>query len=123
MSEVKNLLFDIKGFTRFVADIHAVKGISPRQVIDIVLIDMMYNDINVLYRFVYADIPASCYTKLLRFIKMHYVNEKYEAEVMICGQLSSNRLCFILELTEQQEGIHSRNPVAMVWRVTDIIVL
>ena len=122
-SEVNNFYFNIKGFTRFVSEIYPVKEIMPRQVMDIVLIALMYNDINVLYRFVYADIPASCYSKLLRFIKMHFVSEKYEAEVMICGQLSSNRLRFILESTEQQEGIHSRNPVAMVWRVTDIIVI
>ena len=56
-------------------------------------------------------------------IKMYYVNEKYDAEVMICGQLSPNRLRFVIELTEQQEGINSRNPVVMVYRVTDIIVL
>jgi len=122
-SDFNNLFFDIKGFTRFLSEIHAVKQISPTQVIDIVLAALMYNDITVLYRFVYADIPASCYTKLLKRIKMCYVNEKYEAEVMICGQLSSNRLRFILESTEQQEGIHSRNPVAMVWRVTDIVVI
>ena len=122
-SDTNNLFFEIKGFTRFLSEIHAVKGISPTQVIDIVLAGLMYNDINVLYRFVYADIPASCYTKLLKRIKMYYVNEKYEAEVMICGQLSPNRLRFIIELTEQQEGINSRNPVVMVYRVTDIIVL
>ena len=122
-SEVNNFYFDIKGFTRFVSEIYPVKEIMPRQVVDIVLIAMMYNDIDVLYRFVYADIPASCYTKLLRFVRMDFVNERCRAEVMVCGQIYQNRLCFILELTEQMEGIQSRRPIPMVWRVTEINVL
>ena len=120
-SDVNNLFFEIKGFTRFLSEIRPVKELLPKQVIDIVLAALMYNDIEVLYRFVYADIPASCYTKLLKLITLYFVNEKYQAEVMVCGQLYPTRLRFTLELTEQMETIRHSPP--MVWRVTDIVVI